>query len=226
MREASSSAPPLMEFIVHTDMHIDLNFDVGKHKVRVKLDFKAGDDAEVVLGEFIRCERVPIYLEGNILCAVHALLQQERSSWQCTDYGRPECEENVQGWIENFQQQHKRQVWDGSMSMEADGIGELDEEKAKDAAFASKFHALVTSSPSALEKVLDLERQYTVALGHTVAAQDEVLPWTPHSGGGGRLTRPIYPCVGRRDRRCSNAMAAKWTPQGSTATATMWRASR
>ena len=58
--------------------------------------------------------------------------------------------------------------------MEADGIGELHEKKAKDAAFASKFHALVTSSPSALEKVLDMERQYTVALGHTVAAQDEV----------------------------------------------------
>jgi len=168
-----------MAFTVHTDMQVDLSFAVGKLKACVKLDFKAGDDAEVVLSEFMRCERVPLYLEDNILCAVHALLQQERNSWQCADYGRAECEENVKGWADNFRQQHKRQVWDGSMSMEADGIGELDERKAKDTAFASKFHALVTSSPSALEKVLDMERQYTVALGHTVAAQDEVRSATP-----------------------------------------------
>ena len=167
-------------FRVHTDMVVNLSFTQNsKQNVNVALNLKAGDDAEEILAEFMLCERVPVYLEANIFCAVHTLLQQERNSWECKDYGAPDCEQKVQAWADNFKQQHKRQLWYPTDDMDADGIGskafeDLDERKAKDATFARNFHALVNSSSTALARVLDLERQNTVALGQFVAGLEEV----------------------------------------------------
>lgn len=42
----------------------------------VEMNLTTGDDSQEVVTQFIQKERIPIYLETNLLCAVEAFLRE------------------------------------------------------------------------------------------------------------------------------------------------------
>merc|ERR1712166_17743 len=157
--------------IVPTDLEVNLQFSPdGVHVARVDHSFKQGEDAELVLTDFMKAEECPAYLHLNLLSVMHSLLESERRAASQIHVQRPdEVNKGLKAWSANFGRAHAETNFvTGEAGQQESGESNPTNQAAELKRFASEFLELLQGSggrnETALEAVLDLEGSYAVAL--------------------------------------------------------------